>query len=227
MTLIPQLERDLKDAWARHYEPRRLPWLAAAGAAVALVATLLAAGRGPESVTSGTDQGAAGVEQLEQSYAVFRRDPGPRDALPERDHEIASIDRSTSRLVADDDGVRVFVALAEGGPEEQLCWFLFTRSNAGGSGCTPVSRALSAQQPQLLSTTSVSGQQAFFTLVPDQVKELQFTLADGTSLQRAPVESGVLLLTDRGVRQVTALDSHGEPLGPDAPLVDDPADPTD
>jgi hypothetical protein len=246
MTVVPQLERNLTEAAARlqrrrfpaHWRPRLVFRRAAlalgvAGAVAGSCLLLLAGANTPRdeevAVTASRASAvpAADVEALEQHFSVFRRDASAADQLPEPMRRAgAEVDPSLTRLVAQVDGVRVHVGVrpADGGSE--LCQFVTTDGSAGSSGCGALRDATTRSSGAALESTTTlrGGRQAFFALFPDGVDNVQLSLRDGRSLERRPIDNGVLVTVDSGVATVSVTSPAGQESHT---LHDDPLDSSD
>lgn len=252
MTALPQLERDLADAAARHYAPGwrrrhaarsvlRLRGPVAVGvAAAALVLALLVAGlrlEAGEPAPRALDQAApaptAGLDQLRASLAVFRRERRPADSLPDLEPGSAGqrflgarLLRDESRLLASNGRYRYYGVPARGPSGDAFCVLTYDARRPGASGgCGPLQRPWSPERPDWSTTTRARQHQEYFALFPDSIVRVELELRNGRRLTRAVRENAVLVTVKPGIKAARWVDRQGRRYG--QTFHDDPLDASD
>lgn len=252
MTALPQLERDLAEAAARHYAPgwrrrlvarsgRRLRGPVAAGvAAAALVLVLLVVGLrleagepGPRALDRAAPAPTAGLDQLQASVAVFRRERRPADSLPDlgpgslgRRFLGARLLRDESRLLASNGRYRYYGVPARGRRGDELCVLTYDARLRGVSGgCGPLRRPWSPDRPDWSTTTRPRQHQEYFALFPDGIVRVELELRNGRRVTRAIRENAVLVTVKPGIKTARWVDRQGHRYG--RTFHDDPLDASD
>lgn len=193
-TVLPELERLLDEAAARHYR-RRPPWAvrwAIAAGAVAFVVLLVASvGRrtnGESDERPATAHPVAGAEdRLGNAYAILSKTgPAPDPALWREFHLGITFKSRTSsiwRLVSRDDSRRILVAtgINEVARKRLVCVHMQSRGGTGGAICEPATKLLASERPWVLPIGTGP-----IVLVQSDITRIWLRLADGTERVLTP-----------------------------------------
>jgi hypothetical protein len=210
MTEFPQLARALEEAAERQaHSSSRAPRLAAGSLAALVVALVVGIATSLPGDETERSAGPPPLTQLEESFAVFRRERRPDDALPKRRAGMsASLRTDESRLAAAKAGARLFLVPGRLGGRDELCALVQAPgvAVAGDFACAPIEAATDERTP--LASFGAGGGVAW-AVFPDGTANVQIVFDDKPA---AAVELGenALLHVGDGLRGISWTGSSGE-----------------
>jgi hypothetical protein len=234
----PQLERRLDDSARRRYGRRRwtlrrlvpVPVLAAAAVAAFFVLQSSPAGTVPDDERAVPTQTAT-PDLVEHYYGVFRRPGTPADALPTTAKQRRQMSRTcnagglcwrpeTARLVFREGATRFYLVRGKG--PSVLCLANYVGRAGAGASCSNAGAGQLARPMGGYGPPRKGRQGVNYTVFPDAVKRVAYTLADGGIVVRGVKDNFAYLRANAAVTSLSwtvdgrrYVDQVADP-GPDA-----------